>query len=67
MVTPTERRAVTPLSERTVCRYLGVHRALCRYVSRRPSDAALRAQIRVITVVSFARLRSSMITHVNVR
>jgi len=58
MVTPAERRAVvtqvkaavveTPLSERTVCRYLGVHRALCRYVSRRPSDAAVRAQIRVI-------------------
>jgi putative transposase len=27
---------------------LGIHRALCRYVARRPSDTELREQIRAI-------------------
>lgn len=49
MVTPLQRRAAVTLvreshqlAERRVCRFLGIHRALCRYRSRRPSDSELR-------------------------
>lgn len=56
MVTPSQRRAAVthaqssaaidpPLSERQACRYLGIHRALCRYRSRRSADAELRGKL----------------------
>jgi putative transposase len=44
----TAAPAETPISQRTACRYLGIHRALCRYVSRRPSDTALRERLRAL-------------------
>jgi putative transposase len=34
------------MSERRACRVAGVERALVRYRSRRPDDAALRARLR---------------------
>lgn len=57
MVTPSQRRAVVThvrasaantrsLSERQACRFLGIHRALCRYRSRRDPDTALRTTLR---------------------
>lgn len=54
MVTTEQRRTVVAytretatLSERRACRYLGVHRALCRYGSRRAlDDRELRAHLR---------------------
>lgn len=55
MVTTEQRRAVVAhageaadLSERRTCRYLGVHRVLVRYRSRRPDDAALRVALRAL-------------------
>jgi putative transposase len=36
------------LSERRACRYVGVHRALCRYVVQRPDDHALRERIKTL-------------------
>lgn len=58
MVTPIQRRAVVtdtqaqhalPLA--TACRYLGVHRALLRYVVRRTPPAALVARVRELAVL----------------
>lgn len=53
MVTPQQRRAAVThaqasaaISERRACRFLGIHRALCRYRARRPEDAELRATLR---------------------
>ena len=61
MVTTEQRRTVVsyvessaelatlagaPLSERRTCRYVGVHRALCRYVAQRLDDDALRERIK---------------------
>ena len=53
MVTPPQRRAAVTLvrtsrqlPERRICRFLGIHRALCRYRSRRPPDTELRAWLR---------------------
>lgn len=59
MVTPEQRRTVVscvretaPLPERQVCRYLGIHRALCRYQRRRPAqDHELRAHLRELASV----------------
>ena len=57
MVTTAQRRAVVtealarcalPLAQ--VCRYLGVHRALLRYVPRREVPTALREQLRELAV-----------------
>jgi putative transposase len=55
VVTTEQRRAVVTyvarvadLSERTACRYVGIHRALCRYVSRRPDDTALRERLKAL-------------------
>ncbi len=55
MVTTEQRRTVVAyacttaaVSERCACRYLGVHRALVRYRSRRPDDAPLRAALRAL-------------------
>jgi len=55
VVTPAQRRtavthahATAALSERCVCRYLGIHRALLRYRPRRPDDEALRAALRTL-------------------
>lgn len=56
-MTPKQRRAAVthaqtsaaisePLSERRACRYLGIHRALCRYRARRDPDTALRTKLR---------------------
>ena len=56
MVTPKQRRAAVThvrasaaipesISERRACRYLGIHRALCRYRARRDPDTALRAKL----------------------
>ena len=56
-MTPSQRRAAVthvqasaaieqPISERQACRYLGVHRALCRYRSRRSPEAELRTSLR---------------------
>lgn len=56
-MTPGQRRAAVthvqesaavdqPISERQACRYLGIHRALCRYRSRRADDAELRTKLR---------------------
>lgn len=60
MVTPEQRRTVvayvretaalqTP-EQRRACRYLGIHRALCRYVRRQPiaRDLELRAHLRTL-------------------
>lgn len=44
-VVVTEIRRVAEVSERRACRYSGIHRSLCRYVSRRPDDSALRLEI----------------------
>src|SRR5690606_8756247 len=58
VVTPMQRRAVVtdtqaqhtlPLA--TACRYLGVHRALLRYVVRRTPPAALVARVRELAVL----------------
>lgn len=38
----------TPLSERQVCRYLGLHRSPVRYRSRRAADAELRERLRAL-------------------
>jgi putative transposase len=53
VVTPLQRRAAVTeirasrqISERQACRFLGIHRALCRYRSRRPPDSELRAWLR---------------------
>lgn len=53
MVTPLQRRAAVTLIEqsrqlpqRRVCRFLGIHRALCRYHSRRPPDTELSAWLK---------------------
>lgn len=53
MVTTEQRRDVVAyagetadVSERQACRYLGVHRALVRYRSRRPDDAPMVAALR---------------------
>ena len=53
MVTAEQRREVVTyartraaLSQRRACRFLNVHRALCRYRSRRAPDTELRAQLR---------------------
>lgn len=59
MVTPEQRRTVVryvretaPLPERQVCRYLGIHRALCRYQQRRPErDHELRTHLRELASV----------------
>lgn len=55
MVTTEARRAVVTyversakLSERRACRYVSVHRALCRYVVTRASDEALRERIKTL-------------------
>ena len=57
MVTPAQRRAVVadvctrrPLSLSQACRYVGVHRALVRYRSRRPPDTPLRARLAELVV-----------------
>lgn len=57
MVTPEQRRTVVTyvretagLPERRACRYLGVHRALCRYRSRRPPDTELRQRLKDLAV-----------------
>lgn len=57
MVTPSQRRAVVTdtvvrrsLSVRTACRYLGVHRALVRYRSRRAPQPVLAARLRELAV-----------------
>lgn len=57
-MTPDQRRAVVThvqgmqgsaaISERRACRFLDVHRALCRYRSRRGSDTAVRARLHVL-------------------
>ena len=56
-MTPEQRRTVVTcvretagLSERCACRYLGVHRALCRYRSRRPPDTELRDRLKDLAV-----------------
>ena len=41
-------QATAAVSERCACRYLGVHRALVRYRSRRPDDAPLRTALRAL-------------------
>jgi putative transposase len=53
VVTPAQRRAVVadarerrPLTERRVCRYFGIHRALVRYPSQRDPQTALRMRLR---------------------
>jgi putative transposase len=55
VVTPEQRRTVVAyvretavVRERRACRYLGVHRALCRYVRRRSTvaEAELRSRLR---------------------
>ncbi len=53
MVTPLQRRAAVTLvqasrqlPERRVCRLLGIHRALCRYRSRRLPEDELRGWLR---------------------
>lgn len=53
MVTPKQRRAVVThvlataaLTERKACRFLGIHRALIRYRSRRGDDRELRSRLR---------------------
>lgn len=53
MVTAAQRRAVVAdqcavrgLSERRVCRYLGIHRSPVRYQRRRAPETALRARLR---------------------
>jgi putative transposase len=55
MVTSAQRReavahlmAARQMSERRACRVAGVERALVRYRSRRPDDAALRARLRAL-------------------
>jgi putative transposase len=51
VVTYVERSAEasgTPLSERRACRYVNVHRALCRYRVQRPNDDALRERIKTL-------------------
>ncbi len=55
MVTPAQRReavahliAARQMSERRACRVAGVERALVRYRSRRPDDAALRTRLRAL-------------------
>lgn len=54
-MTPVQRRSavayareVAAVGERQACRYLGVHRSLCRYRSRRPvaAEHELRARLR---------------------
>lgn len=52
-MTPPQRRAAVTLvresrqlPERRVCRFLGIHRALCRYRSRRAPDDELRGWLR---------------------
>lgn len=54
-MTPAERRAVVTEAQAhfglrlaTACRYLGVHRALVRYVPRRTEPAALRARLHAL-------------------
>ena len=43
----TYARETAALSERLACRYLGVHRALCRYELRRArTDLELRSHLR---------------------
>jgi putative transposase len=55
MVTPTERRAVVTRAQAhfqlplaTACRYVGVHRALLRYRSRRVEPTALVARLHAL-------------------
>jgi putative transposase len=55
MVTPAQRReavvhliAAGQMSERRACRVAGVDRALVRYRSYKPDDAALRARLRAL-------------------
>lgn len=55
VVTTEQRRTVVAyaeetaeVSERRACRYLGVQRALVRYVSRRPDDVLLRTALRAL-------------------
>lgn len=55
MVTPQQRRAVithaqgtAAISERRACRFLGVHRSLVRYRSRRAPEAELRGRLRAL-------------------
>ena len=36
------------ISQRRACRYVGVHRALCRYVVQTPGDDALRERIKTL-------------------
>jgi len=57
VVTPEHRRTVVTyvretagIPERRACRYLGVHRALCRYRSRRPPDTELRQRLNALAV-----------------
>lgn len=44
-VVVTEIMRVAALSERKACRYSGILRSLCRYVSTRPGDTELRTEI----------------------
>ena len=53
MVTPKQRRAAVThvlataaVTQRQACRFLGIHRALVRYRSRRGDDRELRARLR---------------------
>lgn len=55
MVTVEQRRTAVAyvrttagVPERRACRFLGVHRALVRYRSRRPPDTALRTKLRTL-------------------
>ncbi|MGH7635856.1 MAG: IS3 family transposase, partial [Gemmatimonadaceae bacterium] len=55
MVTPEQRRTVvtyvrtsTGVPERRTCCFLGIHRALVRYRSRRPPETALRAALHAL-------------------
>ena len=55
MVTTEQRRTVVAyavesadVSERRACRFLGVHRALVRYRSRRPDDTPLREALKAL-------------------
>jgi transposase InsO family protein len=55
MVTPTERRAVVSRAQAhfqlplaTACRYVGVHRALLRYQSRRVEPSPLVARLHAL-------------------
>ena len=57
MVTPAQRRAVVadararrPLTERRVCRFFGIHRALVRYPSARDPQTDLRTELRTRAV-----------------